>query len=348
VKNGWQFLEFDNVFEDVTRHFVKIPTDKYQSHGTYAVVDQSQRSIAGYTDLDLPKQICNLPLIVFGDHTRVFKFINFKFFIGADGVKVIKLRLDGDEKYFFHFLNTLQIENNGYSRHFKFLKRTKILVPPLPEQKRIAAILDQADAIRRDRELAITKLDQLAQSIFVEMFGDPVINPKGWAVKKWGDVLNIINGKNQKKVEVLNGTYPIYGSAGNEMGRANDYLCCENSIIIGRKGNINKPILVKEKFWNVDTAFGLDPNNEFLSALYLYWFCNFFNFEKLNKTVTIPSLTKSDLLNIEIPLPPISLQEIFTSRIEAVEQLKADNNAALAKHNTLFASLQHSAFTGQL
>ena len=224
----------------------------------------------------------------------------------------------------------------------------EIPLPPLPEQKRIAAILDQADEIRRDRELAIAKLDQLAQSIFVEMFGDPVVNPMGWGVKKWGDVLNIINGKNQKKVEVLNGTYPIYGSAGNEMGRANDYLCAENSIIIGRKGNINKPVLVKEKFWNVDTAFGLNPNNELLSALYLYWFCNFFNFERLNKTVTIPSLTKSDLLNIEIPLPPIALQEIFTSRIEALEQLKADNNAALAKHNILFASLQHSAFTGQL
>lgn len=137
------------------------------------------------------------------------------------------------------------------------------------------------------------------------MFGDVIVNAKEWNVEKWQNVLKIVNGKNQKSVENNNGEYLICGSGG-AMGRATDFITKENSVIIGRKGNINKPILMKEKFWNVDTAFGLEPKAQILNVNYLYIFCLFFNFEKLNKAVTIPSLTKADLLEINIPLPPIT------------------------------------------
>jgi len=122
------------------------------------------------------------------------------------------------------------------------------------------------------------------------------------------DVLEIINGKNQKVVENPNGKYPIYGSGGI-MGYADDYICNADTIIIGRKGSINNPIYVSEPFWNVDTAFGLYANKELLNPRYLYYFCNNFDFERLNKTVTIPSLTKSDLLKIKIDVPELYVQE---------------------------------------
>ena len=80
-----------------------------------------------------------------------------------------------------------------------------------------------------------------------------------WTYKKLGDVATIINGKNQKAVEDSNGQYPICGSGGI-MGYATDYLCPENSVIVGRKGNINRPIFMTQKFWNVDTAFGISAN----------------------------------------------------------------------------------------
>ncbi len=116
------------------------------------------------------------------------------------------------------------------------------------------------------------------------------------------DVLTIVNGKNQRTVEDKNGAYPIYGSGGI-MGYANEFLCPENTVIIGRKGSINKPIFMQQKFWNVDTAFGLVAKNDLLESKYLYYFCEHFDFERLNKAVTIPSLTKSNLLKIQIPLP---------------------------------------------
>ena len=75
------------------------------------------------------------------------------------------------------------------------------------------------------------------------MFGDIKTNDKKWEIYYWKDILNIKNGKNQKQVENIEGKYPIYGSGGI-IGRSNAYICNENSTIIGKKGNINKPILV--------------------------------------------------------------------------------------------------------
>ena len=137
---------------------------------------------------------------------------------------------------------------------------------------------------------------------------------------QFNDVLTIKNGRNQRAVENPNGKYPIYGSGG-VMGYADDYICKANTVVIGRKGSINNPIFVDCPFWNVDTAFGLEANTDMLLPRYLYYFCKHFNFEKLNKTVTIPSLTKADLLRIEIDLPDLSVQQLIVSEIAKVESI---------------------------
>lgn len=134
------------------------------------------------------------------------------------------------------------------------------------------------------------------------------------------EVLEIKNGKNQKTVENPKGKYPIYGSGGI-MGYADNYICEADTVIIGRKGSINNPIYVSEPFWNVDTAFGLSAKRECLLPRYLFYFCKKFNFEKLNKTVTVPSLTKSDLLKIKIELPDISIQKKVVDRLSKIEAI---------------------------
>ena len=134
------------------------------------------------------------------------------------------------------------------------------------------------------------------------------------------DVLEIKNGKNQKAVENPEGQYLIYGSGGL-MGYADDYICEADTVIIGRKGNINNPIYVSEPFWNVDTAFGLLTNKKILLPRYLFYFCKKYDFEKLNKTVTIPSLTKSDLLKIKIKLPNIEEQQCVIDKLNKIESI---------------------------
>ena len=136
----------------------------------------------------------------------------------------------------------------------------------------------------------------------------------------FNDVLEIKNGKNQKLVENPEGLYPIYGSGGI-IGYADKYICEANTVIIGRKGSINNPIYVSEPFWNVDTAFGLSPKQDILLPRYLFYFCKNYNFEKLNKTVTIPSLTKADLLKIQIDLPSIDEQRRIVDKLIKVETI---------------------------
>ena len=132
--------------------------------------------------------------------------------------------------------------------------------------------------------------------------------------RKWKDILTIVSGKSQKEIEVADGKYPIYGSGGI-IGRSNDFLCPANAVIVGRKGTINSPIYVTEPFWNIDTAFGVVAGDE-LSARFLYYFCLLFNFKSLDKSTGRPSVSKSDLLKIEMPLPPLEEQHHIVSRIE--------------------------------
>lgn len=169
------------------------------------------------------------------------------------------------------------------------------------------------------------------------------MNKEGWKKNKWSDVLTIINGKNQKMVESPDGEFPIYGSGGI-MGYANDWLCPENCVIIGRKGSINKPIFVKTKFWNVDTAFGLKANNDTLIPRFLYYFCNYFNFETLNKAVTIPSLTKADLLKIEIQLPPLSEQQQIVEELDLLSGIIEKKKEQLKELDNLAQSIFYEMF----
>lgn len=136
----------------------------------------------------------------------------------------------------------------------------------------------------------------------------------------FSDIVDIRNGRNQRAVEDENGKYPIYGSGGI-MGYATKYLCDQTAVIIGRKGSINHPIYVEEPFWNVDTAFALVPNTSLILAKYLFYFCVNYNFERLSTTVTIPSLTKANLLKIKIDVPDLAVQQEIVKILNKLDSL---------------------------
>ena len=222
---------------------------------------------------------------------------------------------------------------------------SKITVPEidLNIQKNITNIIKRLEQLILIREKQREKFNMLVKSRFNEMFGDVILNDKEWKISKWNEILTVRNGKNQKNVEDKNGQFPIYGSGGI-IGYAKDWIVKKNSVIIGRKGNINKPILVRENFWNVDTAFGLEPTLEKINSEYLFYFCQLYNFEKLNKAVTIPSLTKSDLLDISLPLPPLSLQNEFADLVAQVDKSQLAIQKSLEELETLKKSLMQEYF----
>ena len=230
------------------------------------------------------------------------------------------------------------------------LSQLMIPIPPLKEQERIvvevAKWISLIDTIKNSKEdLQTNKKKKKSKILNLAIHGklvpqdpndEPAIEllkrinpdftpcdnghytqlPEGWAICKMKQITSITNGKSQKNVETLNGIYPIYGSGG-VIGRANQYLCIAGSTIIGRKGTINNPIFVEEHFWNVDTAFGLKANDAILDK-YLYYFCLSFDFSKLDKSTAMPSLTKTSIGNVLIPIPPYKEQERIVAKIDMV------------------------------
>lgn len=219
----------------------------------------------------------------------------------------------------------------------QLVRSVSIPIPPLSEQQRIVSELDLLSGIIEKKKAQLKEYDQLAQSIFYDMFGDPVTNEKGWEVKKLGEVCNITCGQDYKAVEDKRGKYPIYGTGGI-MGWANSYRCPKDSVIIGRKGNINNPIKVDVNFWNVDTAFGITPNKKMMDVNYFFYFCKWYDFTQHDVSVTIPSLRRTDILKITLPLPPLSLQQSFAEKIEAIEKQKELIKQSITETEALFNS----------
>ena len=146
---------------------------------------------------------------------------------------------------------------------------------------------------------------------------------------KLGDVVKVINGKSQKEVENSSGLYPIYGSGGI-IGKADAYSCLSGSTIIGRKGTINNPLFIETNFWNVDTAFGMKPS-EAVNDLFFYYFCKIFDFTSLDKSSTLPSLTKSAIEGIIMPIPPLEEQHRIILKIKKYDELFQDIFTQLAQ-----------------
>lgn len=144
---------------------------------------------------------------------------------------------------------------------------------------------------------------------------------KGFPCERWENVVTIINGKDYKKVPNDNQTYPIYGSGGYMGIRCDKYICNEFSTIIGRKGNVTNPLFVKEKFWNVDTAFGIEVGKK-LNPYYFYHHSLTIDLASMVSGAAIPSLTKTDLQKLQIPVPPISLQNEFAEFVKLIDKSK--------------------------
>ena len=195
------------------------------------------------------------------------------------------------------------------------------------EMNEIVSELRKIDKIKNTYQKQLELLDELVRARFVEMFGE-IEDCDKWKSKIWNEVVTIQNGRDYKKVLVSDGGYPVVGTGG-EIARSSGYLCPENTIVVGRKGSINNPMLMREKFWNVDTAFGVIPNSDYLHYQYFYYFCKFYNFMKLNKATTLPSTTKADLLKIRINIPPLELQNQFASFVEEIDKSRLLSNHSL-------------------
>lgn len=286
--------------------------------------------------------------------------------MGADGVKVLRPKIEADLKYLYYFLNQLEIPNAGYDRHYKYLKRTEVVLQSLSEQRRIVAILDQADTLRAKRREALAQLDNLTQSIFIEMFGELSSNLKGWRTCTVGDVSDcIVPGRDKPKsfsggipwvttadlkhLEFTSGSSKKIGLSDAEINEVRARVIPSGSVIISCVGDLGIvsiaeiPMVVNQQLH----SFQCDSNMNNIFLMYCLAMQKPFMLAKASST-TLPYMNKTICNSIPIVTPPLVLQQTFAARIHLIQSIKSTYRVALTELDTLFASLQHRAFRGEL
>ena len=151
---------------------------------------------------------------------------------------------------------------------------------------------------------------------------------QSWPMVRLGDVCEIRAGATHHGIESETGPYPVYGSGGY-ICQATEYRCPANTVTVGRKGTLDKPLLIEEPFWNIDTCFGVIPN-ESLDVRYLWRFCQNFDFYSLIPSIGRPSTNSDAIKLIQIPIPPLPVQREIVAWLE-MELGEADALAAKFK-----------------
>lgn len=359
-----QKVKFLDVFEDVTRQATKLQTKDYHVVGKYAIVDQGQDKIAGYT-IKTEGIYNKTPIIIFGDHTRIFKYIDFPFFLGADGVKVLSLkRNDFYLKYLYYCLLHENIPNTGYNRHFKWLKDIAFNLIPLTEQKAIAEKLDKVSILIEKRKQQLSILDTLVKSQFIEMFGDFDLRHTQSNWLHIGKMATVVGGSTPKteNAKYWGGDYCWITPA--EL--ADDSFIVQDTIRKITKEGVNSCSLKKLPVGTVllssrapigkvaITGVEMYCNQGFknlicsksLNPIYVYYLLKF-NTDYLNslgRGATFKEISKSIVENILIPIPLLDVQNKFADFVKKTDKLKEKIKHSLAALELLKKSLMQKYF----
>ena len=212
IPETWTWVKFDVAFSDQTSSDRKLPQKDYQATGQFPVVDQGATLIGGWTDDTSLLYRGQLPVLIFGDHTRIVKFIESPFVQGADGVKVlVPQRSIIEPKFAYWALKTLELPDKGYSRHAKFLRASLIPIPPMAEQRRIVARIEALFARTRRARADLERVAPLSRAHWKASLnkvanpsdgGAPIadnIDPSTWTYVPFEQILDFRGGMQPPK-----------------------------------------------------------------------------------------------------------------------------------------------------
>lgn len=369
----WKSLPFIKAFADITSKANKVDQKHYQASGDYPIIDQGQDFIAAYIDDKSLVWGEDLPVIIFGDHTRILKYIDFPFVLGADGTKVLKPCDSLWPKYTYYALQNIDIPSAGYSRHYKYLKEETISFPELPEQKRIVEILDKADRLRRLRRYAQELSDTFLQSVLLEMFGDPLENPKSWDFITLDDVIYSVKDGPHVSPEYTQSGIPFLSTRNIRRGEvfwedlkyislddANRQWKREGSkpeigdILYTKGGTTGYAKVVdfeqQVAVW-VHIAV-LKPRHEIVNSTWLENMLNtdycYQQSQELTFGIVNRDLGLRRMIKIKLYLPPLNHQEEFVQIVQHFNNIRIQQCESFRQSEILFQSLLHQAFQGEL
>ena len=368
TNRGSSMKSFNEIIYDVTKFGRKIKTSDYMGNGKYPIIDQGKNLISGYTNEENGIFV-DVPAIIFGDHTRILKYIDTPFFLGADGTKILKAKNENcNLKFIYYALKNIKIPDTGYNRHYKWLKESSIIYPAIEHQDKIVNILDRITSIITLKKQQLVFLEKLKHSLFVEMFGDPVISSNGKKQVPFSEfIASIRYGTSQPPVFSTNGEFKFIRATNIKKGKiipkdmlridaieANKIKKCQltgNEIIIVRSGvNAGDTGIITSQYigdyagYDIIVSIDLKKGN----PVYFNELINTHYMEQIIKPLTIrsaqPHLNAQQVKELPMVLATLEEQNNFAEVIEQIVKHKSVVQKSLDETQLLFDSLMQKYF----
>ena len=382
--SGWQTCTVSDSFvKNKVGRQNQIPAKEVAETGKVPVIDQGQKFIAGYCN-DKSKLIdFDLPLIIFGDHTRCFKFVDFPFVLGADGTKVLLPNKDLYDPLFYYFaLLALELPSRGYNRHFKLLKEKSLPLPPLPEQKKIAHILSTVQRAIEVQERIIQTTTELKKALMQKLFTEGLrgekrketeigLVPESWELIPVGELFETQLGKMlSQKAKIGDSPKPYLRNKNVQWGRIDtedllqmdfndrevekfllrkgDLLVCEGGEV-GRAAIWNGEI---EECYYQKALHRLRPKtsqitNEFMVHWMMFAFLLTNTYGVTGTRTTIAHLPEIKLKPLLVPVPSSDEQAEIVSTLATIGKKHVDYQRKLGTLQHLFRTLLHELMTAK-
>lgn len=373
----WETRRFEDCIERVT-YTTKVQRKDFLDEGKYPIVSQEDDFINGYWNKEADLFRLDRPAVIFGDHTRTLKYVDFDFVLGADGVKVLKPKTFLHPKFFYHQLHTAKLDSLGYARHYRLLKEHDVSYPNLAEQQRIAEILDEAFVDIATVKAHVEKNLRNVRAIF-EGHLQQIFNQQSelWKDTTLGEIYEIGSSRRVLKSQWKREGVPFY--RGREVTRLAADGFVDNVLFISEEhynelrkktgvpragdivitaiGTIGNSHVVREsdKFYFKDASVlwmkrVVDLSSEFIE----FWLKSPLFFCQLDRGngATVDTLTIRKLQELKIRIPPLSEQASIVSELGSIrdmtKRLEALYKRKLAALDELKQSLLAKAFAGKL
>ncbi len=359
MKAGWQTTPFEDCIEQVT-YTTKIQRKDFLSEGAFPIVSQEEDLINGRWENEADLFKVERPLVLFGDHTRSFKYVDFDFVLGADGVKILKPKTFLHPRYFYFQLQTAKLESLGYARHFRLLKEHSVSYPDFAEQHRIVTLLDEAFADIATAKANAEKNLQNAREVFEthlrNLLNARVVDGIDTTLQKCCD--QIFAGGDVPKDRVSNertATYPvpIFSNGAKDdglYGFTDTARVTKPSVTVSARGTLGFSAIRNEPFLPVVRLIVLTPNENLIDLSFLHYTVLGMDFE--NTGTSIPQLTVPNFKDLSIYLPPLAKQKELVLALDSIrdeiQTLESIYRQKFTSLDDLKKSLLHQAFSGQL
>jgi type I restriction enzyme S subunit len=372
MKQGWEIKEFEDCLEKVV-YTNKIQRKDFLVDGEYPIISQEQNFINGYWDNSDDLFKVKKPIIIFGDHTQVLKYVDFDFVLGADGVKILQPKNNIDTRFFFYFLQNINLGSLGYARHYRLLKEIEVSYPKsLPEQQSIVVILDDAfAAIAKAKANAEQNLKNAAALFESYLQGVFENKGEGWEEKTLGEVCGISSKLiDPKKSEFQNLIHIGAGNIESQKGTLKDLKTAKEENLISGKFLFDETMILYSKirpylmkvvnceFQGLCSAdiYPLLPYNEKMIKNFLYHLLlskDFTDYAILgSQRAGMPKVNREHLFAYKLKLPSIKEQKSIVQKLDALsletKKLEAIYQQKINDLEELKKSVLQKAFAGQL